>query len=654
MAGSVGLPVGQSAATDTVRVTDAHLRALFHDSPVAIGVARDGVTIGANPAYLRLFGYESEDELIGQSIFDQAAPHVRSGIVSRFQARKAGERAPSVYETVALRKDGSEFPCVVTVTHGDLPDGQLIVIFCIDVTNQRRAEREIKDALAFNQVIVDMAPIGILLYEASGQCILANNAAAATSGATVEQLCAQNFRRLDSWKKDGLLRAADEALKSGSVVSEEFHSVSTFGAEAWFRGQFAPLTIHDEKHLLFLFENIMERKRAEEQSQSLRTQLLRAQKMEAVGQLAGGVAHDFNNMLAAITLQTNFLQMRGGRMSPEETREATDDLLALVNRAAGLTRQLLLFSRRQPMANAKCDLNAIVTDLTKLLARVLGVHIDLVVNCSNGPLWFEGDGGMIEQVVMNLCVNARDAMPSGGRLELQTDQITLGEDFAVEHRAGRPGRFARLRVVDAGQGMEPAVLEHLFEPFFTTKEVGKGTGLGLATAHGIVTKHGGWVEVQTEAGKGSTFTVCLPCAAPAGDVVAATRGRAAPGAGERILLVEDESVVRRMAARCLREFGYSVVEAESADDALRVWEREQGRFDLLLTDMVMPGGLSGLDLCRRLRQERPGLRTVITSGYSLDLVQDDGALMEDITYLGKPFEVHTLAAAVRACLGKKG
>ena len=260
---------------------------------------------------------------------------------------------------------------------------------------------------------------------------------------------------------------------------------------------------------------------------------------------------------------------------------------------------------------------------------------------------------MIEQVLTNLCVNARDAMPKGGRLTISTCAVVLDVEAARRHSAASPGRFVCLQVSDTGCGIEPAVLVHMFEPFFTTKAGGKGTGLGLATVHGIVAKHGGFVEVKSHVGRGSTFSVYLPSVS-ADD---ASERQRVPigirGGSERILVVEDEAAVRSTAVRCLRSLGYRVTEAVNGVDALEVWEQEGGSFDLLFTDMVMPEGLSGLDLCSRLRQAKAGLRTIIASGYSAEIVDDENVAKQDVRYLPKPYDVATLAATVRECLESK-
>jgi len=399
--------------------------------------------------------------------------------------------------------------------------------------------------------------------------------------------------------------------------------------------------------------DITERKQAEELRERLQAQLLHSQKMEVIGQLAGGVAHDFNNLLAAMTIQLNLMQLEPDP-SPETLREAMDELLTTINRAASLTRQLLLFGRQQPMTRTPLDLNVLLVDIEKMLLRVLGENIQVELQRGPFPLRFLGDAGMIQQVVLNLTINARDAMPAGGRLLIAADATDLDADQAqVKGPQVRPGPYASLRVSDTGCGIDPAILQRIFEPFFTTKDVGKGTGLGLPTAYSILSQHGGWLEVTSEVGKGSTFAAFLPLSeADAEDAPAGSEKQpgGAPASPARILLVEDEGYVRRVTARCLLHLGYPVAEARSAEAALRVWEKESGRFDLLLTDMVMPGGKTGLDLCRTLRTHKPTLRAIIVSGHSVDLLRKEIIATEGITLLTKPFSAQSLAAAIQTTL----
>lgn len=377
----------------------------------------------------------------------------------------------------------------------------------------------------------------------------------------------------------------------------------------------------------------------------LEGQLRQAQKLEAVGQLAGGIAHDFNNILASMTLQLDLMELELQNGHP--LREGMREIRKGAQRAAGLTRQLLMFSRRTVPQMRPLELNFVVTDLLKMLSRLIGENVELRLEVTPGLSNIEADAGMVEQVLMNLVVNARDAMPKGGRLTIRTDEMKLVSDNT--RSMAKPGRcYVRLIVEDTGCGMSDEVKKHLYEPFYTTKEVGRGTGLGLATIHGIVTQHHGWIEVESEVGAGTRFIVCWPAVAAsgAGQTERAPR-ESLPRGSETILLVEDEAAVRRNVSRCLKQLGYKVLEAANGPEALATYST--GKIDLLFTDMLMPEGLSGTELATILREKQPGLRVVISSGY-ISANNERSDAVDDVVYLQKPYEHQELAVAVRRCL----
>ena len=331
-------------------------------------------------------------------------------------------------------------------------------------------------------------------------------------------------------------------------------------------------------------------------------------------------------------------------------RDFVAEIKGAANRAANLTRQLLTFSRRQAMHLRCLELNEIVTNMSRMLQRVLGEHIHMELRLAPRDLGLFGDAGMIEQVVMNLAVNARDAMPDGGQLVVSTREIHAEEPF-VAGGSSRQGRFACLDVSDTGSGIAAEALPHIFEPFFTTKDAGKGTGLGLATVLGIVEQHGGWVEVDTEMGRGTSFSIYFPLIGVAEMQHRRAAVAAGPSAGsETVLLVEDETVVRALVRNLLTRSGYRVLEAPSGPRAIELWNDNGREVDLLITDLVMPEGMSGIQLAERLRQERPGLRVIFTSGYSPEAMVQGGDLGPGTAFLPKPFDIDNLTASVRAVL----
>ncbi|MGE4059826.1 MAG: response regulator, partial [Sphingomonadales bacterium] len=396
------------------------------------------------------------------------------------------------------------------------------------------------------------------------------------------------------------------------------------------------------EYVVGMAEDITERRQLEEQFRQ-------AQKMEAIGQLAGGVAHDFNNILAAIMMQADIASSVEG--VPEEAADYLDDIRAAAERAANLTRQLLAFSRRQVMQTRALDMNEAVTSLGKMLTRLLGEDVRLQFNLHTAPIALQGDAGMLDQVLLNLVVNARDALTSGGRITIGTAPCEVTAEEASEIEGASPGRFACLTVADTGAGIAPENLERIFDPFFTTKEAGKGTGLGLATVFGIVRQHGGWVTVDSALGQGTTFRVFLPAAEIAGSADRQSAGEPPPATGsETILLVEDEVSVRMITRALLERQGYQVLEASNGVEALQAWERRKGPIQLLFTDLVMPEGINGRELAARLTEAEPGLRVIYTSGYSGDVAGRELSLQEGRNFLQKPYSRQQLLETMRRAL----
>ena len=381
----------------------------------------------------------------------------------------------------------------------------------------------------------------------------------------------------------------------------------------------------------------------------LEEQLRQSQKMEAIGQLAGGVAHDFNNILAVIQMQAELSKMEGNS-SPEQV-VCLDEIQAAANRAANLTRQLLLFSRRQRLQPRELDLSDSITGMTKMLRRILGEDIQMQFKYAPQPLFILADAGMMDQVLMNLTLNSRDAMPNGGELVIETTAVELA---ASEAATTRPGAFVRLSVSDTGCGIPPEIQPRIFEPFFTTKDVGKGTGLGLATVFSIVQQHQGWISVASQPGQGTTFHIYLPRLAKTSvrQPVVESAPATASGGTETILLVEDDDALRASVLKSLAQLGYRLLEAASGSAALQVWRQHRDEIHLLLTDLVMPGGMSGKELGERLLQENPKLKVIYASGYSAEVAGKDFPLTEGVNFLAKPFPMQTLAQTIRACLDR--
>jgi len=403
--------------------------------------------------------------------------------------------------------------------------------------------------------------------------------------------------------------------------------------------------------IVILGFNIYQRKLAERQQQALQAQLIQSQKMEAVGHLAGGVAHDFNNILTAIIGYGSILQAKVGA-DPELT-SCVEQVLVAADRAAGLTRSLLAFSRKQVLEPKATDLNEIVRGIAGIATRLIGEDIVLRTVLAAQPLTVMADGGQIEQVLLNLCTNARDALPQGGSLTIETELAEVDE--AARGRSGleRAGRYALLCVSDSGVGMDEQTRRQIFEPFFTTKEVGKGTGLGLSIVYGIVKQHGGAITVYSEPGQGSTFKMFLPLVLPAAPAVPAAPDPVPTGGKETILLAEDEREVRALISIILRNAGYTVIEAIDGDAAVRAFCENAGRIALLLFDVIMPKK-NGKDAYARILALRPGVKVLFMSGYTADIIQSKGMLPEALPLLSKPIIPDALLRRVREVLDSRG
>lgn len=383
---------------------------------------------------------------------------------------------------------------------------------------------------------------------------------------------------------------------------------------------------------------------------NLEAQLRQAQKMESVGQLAAGVAHDFNNILTIIQGHASLLQLPPG--DQVDGVGSLKQIALAAERAAKLTRQLLMFSRKQIMQPQLLDLNEVIGNLANMLRTLVGEQVTIIRQDMDHLPPINADPGMMEQILVNLAVNARDAMPRGGSLLITTTTREIEDAYVQRHPEAHLGAHVCLSIADTGHGMEDSTLSRIFEPFFTTKEIGKGTGLGLATVYGIVKQHGGWVQVESQIGRGTTFNVFLPVCARAVRRADRNNTRDVPGGDETILLVEDEQALRELVQEILEKKGYRVLEASTGVEALRIWQERKDEIHLLLTDMMMPEGVSGRELAQRILQDRPSLKVIYSSGYSLDVVSPDFAIKEGTNFLQKPYDPETLAQIVRNSLNQ--
>jgi PAS domain S-box-containing protein len=515
-----------------------------------------------------------------------------------------------------------------------------------EVGERQLAQEEASDVNRRLQAVIDASPLAIMRLGLGGQVMSWNHAAVRIFGWEMEEVLNRPLPPLpdeDGAPLHALLAGAalGEALvgletrrrrKDGKLIDVRLWTAPLRGASGAIRGS------------VVIAADFTEQRQLEQQ-------LTQAQKMEAIGRLAGGVAHDFNNVITIVAGYGHIL--REGNKDNPDLRDAAEEVIKAAERSAALASQLLVFSRRQAIRPKVIDLNAEVRNIERMLTRVIGedVELDTLLRPETGAV--RGDAGQLEQVLLNLVLNARDAMPSGGRLTIETANVTLDESYARTHAGVVPGKYVMLAVSDSGIGMDAETQEHIFEPFFTTKERGKGTGLGLSTVYGIIKQHGGDIWVYSEPGRGTTFKIYLPrvdAAAAAGEK--ASKADPSPSGEETVLLVEDEDAVRKLVRGVLDQHGYHVLEADSGARALEVVRDFDGTIDLLLTDVVMPK-MSGRDLAEALALLRPEVKVLYLSGYTERSVFDQGLLDRRSPFLQKPFTPDTLARKIRDVLDSR-
>ena len=523
-----------------------------------------------------------------------------------------------------------------------------------DITARKEADRALGESEARFRTLFEQAAVGVAQLEtATGQFRRINRRYCDILGYSVEEMCGLNFQTITHPDDLQLDLANMRRLVAGEIreFSMEKRHFRKDGNIVWVQLTVSPMWAPGARpdfHIAVVLD-ISARKETELALRESEKRLRESQKLQALGQLAGGVAHDFNNILLAMIMQAELSSMRANL--PGEAREGFERILDYAQRAANLVRQLLLFSSRQLMQRRELDLNEAVTHIATMFQRVIGEDVHLELELFSAPLITRADAGMLDQVLVNLALNARDAMPEGGRLRIETAEKILDELGARAYPDAAPGRYVWLSVSDTGRGIPPEVLPRIFEPFFTTKEQGKGTGLGLATVFGIVRQHRGWLTVSSTPGRGANFQVFLPASeATLQALPEAAAIPAAPRGTEIILLVEDELAVRTAACEILQRHGYRVLEAADGLKALDLWQKHRGTVALLLTDMVMPGGMSGQQLAQRLRAEQPGLRVVIMSGYSAEIAGRELKLPTGENFLEKPFASDQLLETIRRCL----
>ena len=629
---------------EELRQSQRRFRELFENSPDAIFVEDfQGKVLDVNRSACQLHGLTREELVGSNSIEALVPPAQRAAARANLQKLAAGQL--SWLESESLRADGRAVPVEMRVARVEYDGSPALLFHVRDIAERRAAEMALRSSETLFRSVWENSVDGMRLTDENGVIVAANEAYCRLVGMTHEQLEGRPFMVVyaaeQDWEK--MLHWYREQFRAGSVREKVEYE----------------LVLHDKRSVVFevtdsfvesggkprlfltLFRDTTSHRRLEEQ-------LRQSQKMEAIGQLAGGIAHDFNNILTIILGHATLLTL--SKLDPKSAASA-QQIKQASERAAGLTRQLLAFGRKQIYNPRPLDLNRIVGKMTDLLARLLGEDISLQINFSSQAAVIAADVSMLEQILLNLSVNSRDAMPHGGQLGIRIGVCEVDEAHTRRVAEARPGKFIRLSHSDTGEGIPPENLPRIFEPFFTTKELGKGTGLGLATVFGIVKQHEGWVEVESELGKGTTFHIYFPATnEPVVDPEQHDTQFHARKGTETVLVVEDERDLREIVTRTLNLNGYRVFQAVDGQNALQIWAEYKKEIDLVFTDIIMPGGLNGRELAERLWSEKPDLKVIFSSGYGADALGKNFKLDPKLNYLQKPYLPQTLSRIIRRCL----
>jgi two-component system, cell cycle sensor histidine kinase and response regulator CckA len=630
-------------AEEVLRKSEERFAALLESAPDAVVIADlIGRIVLVNEQTERLFGY-ARDELLEQPVESLLPEGIRD--------RQSGMGL----ELAGRRKDGTEFPAEVSLSTIDTSEGSLVTAFVRDNSERTEAEEKLRKAERRYRTLVEQLPLGMYVRT------LNLGDANVYASPQVEQLLGYPA---GEWETDPsllertvhpddrgrALEAAKRVRRTGEPFRDEYRFVHRDGKVVWMRDEtyFVEGEAGEPSTVQGFLLDVTERKQAEEERDLLQEELHHAQKIEAIGELAGGVAHEFNNMLMAIAAHSSLMLERLEPSSP--LRRDVEQIVAAAERSEELIRQLLAFGRKQLLQLSSVDLNGVVDSSLDLLRPLIDPRVELVASLDPDAPETAADRAQIQQVLVNLMLNARDAIADEGTITITTTVVDVDESTAARESV-EPGGYLRLAVSDTGSGMDEETLARIFEPFFTTKGPGKGSGLGLSTAYGIVRQGGGFLTVETEPGRGTTFTVLVPCRTP---VPAPPQPPAEPATPkldrrERAIVADDEEAVREVCATLLRRMGYSVQTAGDGNEALRLLEQEDRSVELLLTDVVMPG-MSGPELARRLASRHPETRVVYMSGYPGDQLAEHDSLGDETLFLQKPFTPTELERRLQTAL----
>ncbi len=642
----------QKRVEEELRRSEEKLRSIFSVVPAGIGFVVNRVVMECNDYFCEMAGYRRE-EVLGKSarlFYPSDEEFVR---VASEGYTVAAEKGWAHMETQWRRKDGVLLDGLLGLAPIDPRDlSKGVAFLSLDITDRKRAERGLRLSEEKMRSIFSAAPtgIGVVVNRVFTEC---NDHLCEMTGYSSDELVGRSVRVLypsqEEFERVGLVKYGMIAERRSSSVETRWRRKD--GEEVDVLLSAAPIDASDlSKGVTIAALDITERKRAEKEREKLESQLFQAQKIESVGRLAGGVAHDFNNMLSVILGYAELL--RANLSSENPMSHDVDEIARAARRSRDITRQLLAFSRKQIISPKPVQLNELIEGTRTTLSRLIGEDIDLRFSPGENLWKIRFDPTQIDQILINLAVNARDAMPEGGVLTIETQNVDIDESFARSQIEMLPGQYVLLAVSDKGTGMDRETLSHLFEPFFTTKEMGKGTGLGLATIYGIVKQNGGFINVFSEPEKGTAFRIYLPRISGEEAAVEKTEEILIPTGSASILLVEDDKMVRDLTRKMLETIGYAVLVAGTPAEALALLENRDVSIDLLMTDVVMPGA-NGADLRRNAEAIRPGVRVLFMSGYTSNVIVQHGVLEEGVHFVQKPFTRRDLARKIHEVLSRR-
>ena len=633
-------------ADEQLRRSQRELAEIVASSADAIiGKDLDGVITSWNSGAEKLFGYRA-DEARGHSITMLLPPDRAEEEQRILELVRRGERVEP-FETIRVRKDGSLVHIAATISPIRSAEGKVIGASKIarDITSSKRAGELLRASEYLYRLLFESNPTPTLLYEQESLAFLSvNEAAVRHYGFSRGEFAAMNLEHLALPGEIPLFVQKLSSLTAEAGNSGIWRHRKKDGKLAEMEITSHPVVLAEKKAWLSLAVDVTERL-------SLEAQLRQSQKMESVGQLAGGIAHDFNNLLTVITGHTGLLLAM--ELTPK-IAEPVREISEAAKRAADLTRQLLTFSRKNILQPLVMDLNEVVSNVGKMLRRIMGEDIAIEVTFSPSLPSIKADLGMIEQILLNLAVNSRDAMPRGGKLSITTSSGMVDKAHVLQNPEAFTGRYVCLSFADSGCGIPPENLPRIFEPFFTTKELDRGTGLGLATVYGIIKQHQGWIEVSSQVNEGTTFQIFLPACLEKGGALNMSSGeQRVIGGTETLLVVEDEAPLLKLIHHILESYGYEVLGCSTGKAALELWGEHRAKIDLLLTDMILPDGMAGPELAEILKSAKPSIKVVYTSGYNTEKLMKDFTLDGSANFLQKPFHARKLAETVYDSLNRK-